>query len=269
MNNVRYEFTNFICSIAWLHEIGTRDEQQDAYYISRNDDSLLAVVCDGMGGLKDGKIASNITIQKIGELYKNLKSTDDFPTFFISTSDLLDEAVALHNRNNKEKYKCGTTIVAVAIKNKSLYWFSCGDSRLYIIRDGEIAQVTEDHNYQNKLNTLLKQGLITKEQYSLESLKGEALTSYIGKNGIDLVDINTTPFKLYNNDMLVLVSDGLYKLLNDNQILGTILSDYDSEKIPELLFKEAKKVCKGSQDNTTIIVIKYQEETNETNSMHS
>ncbi len=255
MNKVTYKFNDFQCDIAWISELGSRDEQQDSYYINHNDDSVLAVVCDGMGGLNDGGAASTIVTLKIGELYKKKSGAEAFPDFFTTASDILDEAVNIFNKQADSRSRSGTTIVASAIQNRNLYWFSCGDSRMYIIRDGEIAQITQDHNYQSRLKDMLANKELTKNQYVYESSRGDALISYIGMGGIDLIDINTSPFKLQSKDIIILASDGLYKALTDEMILDIVRKNSEVSKIRDILVKKAKEMCKNVQDNTTIIVI--------------
>lgn len=269
MNKVMYAFKNFQCNVSWLSDLGSREEQQDSYYINHNADSLLAVVCDGMGGLSNGQAASTIVTLKIGELFKKKLIDESFPDFFTASSDILDEAVNSYNKQFENGFRSGTTIVAAAIHNKDLYWFSCGDSRMYIIRNGEIAQITQDHNYQTQLDNLFAQGELTEKQYINESSRGEALISYIGMGGIDYIDINSKPFKLLNNDIIILVSDGLYKALNNNTILNVVCSNLDVVSISEELSKKARELSHGVQDNTTIIVIKYQEVADETDKMHA
>lgn len=259
MNCVTYKFDLHQCVLAWSSDLGTREEQQDSYYINRNEDSILAVVCDGMGGLSNGRTASTIAIQKIGELFKKKDSTESFPSFFIASSDLLDEAVCAYSKRNDNGEKSGTTIAAAAIQSDKLYWFSCGDSRIYIVRNGEIAQITQDHNYQTQLDALLEQGEITKTQYVNESSRGDALISYIGMGGVEKIDINTAPFILKNDDLIILMTDGLYKAI-DNAVLANVAKTAENvEILVNQLSQKAYELSHGVQDNTTIIIIKYQE----------
>lgn len=259
MNCVTYKFDTHQCVLAWSSDLGTRTEQQDSYYINHNEDSVLAVVCDGMGGLSNGRAASAIAIQKIGELFKKKSNNEPFPSFFIASSDLLDEAVCAYSKKLKNKERAGTTIAAVAIQSNCLYWFSCGDSRIYIVRNGEIAQITQDHNYQSQLDILYAQGEISKDQYLSESSCGDALISYIGMGGIEQIDINKSPFPLKKDDLIILATDGLYRSIDCNIITDLIKKSESIENLVAQLSQTAHELSHGVQDNTTIIVIKYQE----------
>ena len=259
MQKICYEFDNYTCQIAYESFLGTREEQQDSYYINANTSSILAVVCDGMGGLNNGKIASNIATYRIGELFKQKNENDDFPKFFEDASDLLDEAVSNYSKNNCGNARSGTTIVAAGIEYRKLYWMSCGDSRMYIVREKELVQITHDHNYKLELDSLYSDSKISKDQYNKGLCHGEALISYIGMGGIELIDINQRPVTLCNDDIILLASDGMYKCLSEAEISEIIHDNMSDVGVltEKLLANAIKNAAGGSQDNTTIIAVKY------------
>lgn len=259
MNCVTYSIDMHQYILAWSSEPGTREEQQDSYYIHHREGSILAVVCDGMGGLRNGRTASMIATRKMGELFRNKDVNESFPSFFMASSDLLDEAVCAYRKKNDNGEKSGTTIAAVAIQGDKLYWFSCGDSRIYIVRNGELAQITQDHNYQAQLDVMLEQGEITVNQYETESTRGDALVSYIGMGGVEKIDINHTPLMLKKDDRILLVTDGLYKAIDVGNLSKIIKTDASVDNLVNQLSKKASEFSHGVQDNTTIIAIQYRE----------
>ena len=135
--------------------IGTRNEQQDRIAVKEKNKQLLAVVCDGMGGLSGGQIASKYVVEQLIEDFEKDENTN--PTDF-----LLNEAIQLDKEINELKDEngkyigAGTTLVAVIIKDHKLYYVSVGDSRIYLIRKEEIAQITEDQNYRLTLKRELE-----------------------------------------------------------------------------------------------------------------
>jgi len=237
--------------------IGTREEQQDYGYYKVDNQRVVALVCDGMGGLDSGTIASTVATNKFKELYEHKNPAQAIPEFLLNSVDILDEYVFHLKDEEGKKLAAGTTLVAAIIENDSLFWLSVGDSRLYILRGNEFVQVTRDHNYFLKLNQMLKEDAINQEQYSAEAKKGEALISFIGLGGIDVMDINNTPFKLLHGDIILLSSDGLYKALSDDEI-ALCLQKADIENSLEALISKASDKAKMSQDNTTCIIIKYE-----------
>ena len=256
----------FRYSVAMKSVIGTREEQQDCSFFKENDEHIVAVVCDGMGAPEGGKIASTLVVEKVKDLYEQKDLREPFPLFFTTAVDILDELVFRLNDKKEKKIYGGTTIVAVAIEKDSLYWLAVGDSRLYILRNDEMVQITRDHNYFFKIDQQYQEGEIDENQYLSVADKGQALISFIGMGGIQLIDINHKPFKLYPKDTILLTTDGLYKALSDDEISQCLQTENTKEAM-EALFSKAKERAYKAQDNTTCIVIKYEEVKDETDKM--
>ena len=236
--------------------IGTRDEQQDFAFQSVTEKSVVAAVCDGMGGHESGKLASVITIEKFKELYYKKDPAEPLYDFYHKSVDILDELVFNLKNNQGGKLGAGTTFVAAAIENNNLFWLSIGDSRLYILRGDEFVQVTRDHNYFMLLEQMFREKEISRSQYQAQADKGDALISFIGMGGIEVMDINRLPFKLLQNDTVLLSTDGLYKTLNDEEI-KQCLRVKDAEEALNLLMTQVDKKARQFQDNTTCVIIKY------------
>ncbi|MDR2591049.1 MAG: SpoIIE family protein phosphatase [Oscillospiraceae bacterium] len=233
--------------------LGTRDEQQDAYYANSSDGRTFAVVCDGMGGSLGGAAASSTAVTKIRELVSSKKPDETYPMFFIRVIDILDEEIVMLQKQKNTK-GAGTTIVAVIIENKELHWLSVGDSRLYIIRQNEIAKVTRDHNYALSLehfyNDEHNSSVILKEEQ-----RKDALISFIGIGGVKIFDVNNTAFSLIDNDIILLTTDGLTNLVNDDEIYQILINENINSSF-EKLFELAESRANGVQDNTTCVLIK-------------
>ena len=245
--------------------IGKRKTQQDAAIVSTNDreenaevQKTLAVLCDGMGGMEGGEKASNLCVNTIHKDFYDGKKIPDITQFLFDEIDKMDIEVADLCSDEGKPLKAGTTLVAVVIENNKLYWASVGDSRLYIIRDEEILQITKDHNYLMELMEMVEQKRITLEE-ALDDDDKEALVSYIGIGGIKYVDYNKNAFELLPGDCLIMCSDGLYRALDNEAIKQIVMaSDGDMPETAKYLVEEAMKLGNKYQDNTTVITIKYQ-----------
>jgi protein phosphatase len=239
--------------VAMKSIVGTRDEQQDCAYYKKSVNGVFAVVCDGMGGMVDGQIASTVTVEKTKELYLSKDTTESIPAFFFRIVDILDERVCSLKNSEGERLTAGTTIVAAVIENNNLYWLSVGDSRLYLLRGTEIVQVTRDHN--NFLSP----------DYTNHESKGdgkrasnkELLVSFIGVGGVELMDYNEKPFTMVQGDTVLLTTDGLYKALPDDEIRRLLQKNDDIEVAVHDLIEQSTKQSKGFQDNTTCIAIRF------------
>ena len=242
--------------------LGSRKSQQDMYAVSNSvvdlesEDSIAwAVVCDGMGGMASGELASQMTSEVMSQVLKNVLPTD-------SIQDVLTQAVNIANEEVKkislqQSVLTGTTLVCVVIKNDEMYYSSVGDSRIYIFRNNEFLQITRDHNYMLELMEMVKVGEITVED-AAEDPQKEALISFIGIDPLKLVDINEKPLVLQNNDIILLCSDGLTKILNDDEICEIIKENINTpSEIVDVLLREVQMGQLKNLDNTTIAVMKY------------
>lgn len=239
--------------------MGTREEQQDFALFKSTDGSLFAVVCDGMGGLKGGSIASSIVATELMAQYEKREKSEPIKDFFFNVVDVLDEKVCSLVDEENKKLRAGTTLVAACIEENKLNWLSVGDSRLYVIRGREIVQATRDHNYNLNLNALLKSGMLSEQEYNKEKVRGESLISFIGIGGIEVMDISQKPLSLQNGDYVLVTTDGLFKLMSDQEIKETIITGRSVDESADLLIEKSFKKAVKSQDNTTFILIKIEE----------
>ena len=236
---------------------GNRQYQQDAVYVSKGKKlaankktRVLAVVCDGMGGMADGGKASQTAIQMLVSAFKQIEKSAsvDIPTFFRQGILAIDEAI--YNFPKENGKGSGTTMVAVIAEDNKLYWASVGDSRIYIIRGSQMRQVTRDHNYWLRLQEMVANGQMQKE----------ALISFLGIGNVNLMDVNTQPFEMQYGDVVMLCSDGITKTLSDEQIHGIIVSDIVSmEDKAKTLVNAAITGNTHSQDNTSVAILQYKE----------
>ena len=150
--------------------------------------------------------------------------------------------------------KVGTTMVAAVIKEGFLYWISVGDSRIFLYRNGKLNQLTRDHIYANKLEDDLKKGLITKKEALKPKHRG-SLTSYLGLKEINKINISDEPIKLQSGDRVILSSDGLFKTLDDNEIVAE-LNNHPFKSAKKLIEKTLAK-NKKNQDNITLTILAY------------
>lgn len=238
--------------------LGTRKYQQDFAGLIVTENGLSAVICDGMGGLNGGEKASSEAVRLFLQDYMNMACDDSKSEFLRQEANKMDELVFQLKNSSGGPLKAGSTVVAVIIESFELYWMSVGDSRIYILRGDSMIQVTKDHNYKLKLNEALEAGDISPEKYEAEILSGqaEALISYIGMGGLKRVDINPKPFLLEDDDVILLCSDGLYKSLNEHQIMSLlkdnkVCSRVAAKRLSAMALQQSGK----GQDNTTVLVI--------------
>ena len=240
--------------------IGTRKKQEDRIGVEEKPGQLLAVVCDGMGGLAGGEQASAEAVNRLLADYRE-RDVADAGQFLLEEAIKLDILVNEMENEEKQRLGAGTTLVAVLVQRGKLYYVSVGDSRIYLMRGKEMVMLTEDHNYGLLLRRALENGTMDEEEFRRESRQAEALISYIGMGGLRAVSYNgTEPVRLKQGDKILLCSDGLYKSLTDETIAHelrycTLETMEDTVRRLAEMAAESAAAQNRKQDNTSMILI--------------
>lgn len=238
--------------------LGGRDDQQDStgYLIGEKD--CLVVICDGMGGHRGGKLASTLGVQMMLDAFEYIDEKENVQCLFLDTVNETDKRIACLTDEMDEPLRAGTTIVSVYISEKSISWVSVGDSRLYLVRGSEIVQITQDHTCALALKENQAAGLISDSFYEQQSSSADALISFLGADGLPIIDSNVEALNLCSGDRLLLMTDGLYKYVSDDAIFEalercTVISD-----AAKALDCEAQRCATRQQikrDNLTLAII--------------
>lgn len=209
----------------------------------------IFIVCDGMGGHTSGEIASRLAVTRLKDFIENNSGSSR------STKQLLIEALEDANQAIIDKtvetpeYKgMGTTCVILAIKSGVVYYANVGDSRMYIIRNGVIHQLTKDQTF---VQTLVDQGHITYDDAENHPRKNELIQA-LGINEKIVPEVNDVSLRIYKGDKFILCSDGLSGMIKDNTI-NDIVNNNDPVSASEMLVRAANE--NGGTDNITVQVI--------------
>lgn len=229
-----------------------RTQNQDAYQIVQLDrNTLLCVLCDGMGGAKSGNIASalaiDVFVQELRRVHKAGMSREAIEQMLISGAKLANFTVFDQAQQFEEFDGMGTTLVAAYIVGKRATILNVGDSRCYHVGREGIRQVTKDHS-------LVEMMIARKE------LTPEQARTYPGKNYITraigteaMVECDLFRLKLERGDALLLCSDGLSNIVDEQEILFEVVHGVNKEYCCQRLLDIAK--MRGAPDNVTSVLV--------------
>lgn len=239
---------------AAITDIGkVREINEDNYCIDEGRIGLY-IVADGMGGHKSGEVASSIAIKIIREHIK-LFLTDEY--LEQTVKGVIFEAFNRANKEiynkSKEDFSCegmGTTVTMALIIENKVYVGHIGDSRAYLLREGELKQITEDHSL---VAELVKNGSIT-EREAMKHPQKNIITRSLGTDENVKVDIFSLEF--YKEDMLVLCTDGLTNFVDKEEMKKILIENEDCFESCSTLVTLANQ--RGGYDNITILIVKNQ-----------
>lgn len=239
----------------YLTDVGkVRSHNEDSVIITKNsDDEYLLAVADGMGGHSAGEIASSIAISYLGKQFnetfnnkEKVEAVNWLRDNIVEINDLIFDYVKTH----PESKGMGTTLVAAIVTSKYILFANIGDSSGLVMKNGKLHKVTYDHTL---VNLLLKAGELTEEE-AKDHPKKNVLMKALGAN--DPIDVD-----IFDCDMdiesILLCSDGLTNMLENEQIEKVLLEDIDIEdKVIKLIRKSNNR---GGTDNISVAYISLAE----------
>ena len=205
----------------------------------------LYIVCDGMGGHKAGEYASRYTAQRI--VAHASRSRSENPIRILRDAvQKANEILVIESREDVEKQGMGTTVVAATVYDHKMYVANVGDSRLYVVND-TIKQITTDHSY---VEEMIKRGNLQRENARSNPNKNIITRAVGAKNDIQ-ADIYVLELK--PGDLLLMCSDGLSNMLEDEEMRMIIKRQRDIVEMAEKLVEAANE--NGGKDNISVILI--------------
>lgn len=243
-------------SLGKIHDIGRRDYQQDSFgqtAVLRNT-GILAVLADGMGGLSGGERVSQKIVMEALTFGSTLQA-NQVPTALPGMVAGINRAVN-QMLGPKGLYTSGSTVVSALITGNALRWISVGDSRVYLYRDGQLSQLSRDHDLLQDWMPDILEGKRSMAE-ALRDPNGRKLTSFIGMGELRHVDYNRTPIPLLPGDRVLLMSDGVYGTVSDAE-MAAILRDCGSVQLAAShIGQRIMGAALPYQDNYTLIVLGY------------
>ncbi len=239
--------------------IGDRHSQQDSFGFADPDDQeflahggFLAIVCDGMGGMEYGDAASRTAVRAFLDAYARKTPAESIPDALErSVREANAQVVALaHSLGMSEGI--GTTLVATALHDHSLYFISVGDSGIFLCANGQFRMMNRLHIFANLLDAAVARGSLSRED-AQNHPERESLTSFIGAENLEEIDRNADPIPLSPGDTVLLASDGMFKTLDAQEIAASLQGP--PQTWPDALVERTIAKKREHQDNVTVVSV--------------
>lgn len=246
-------------------DVGRKREANEDCFVTVPEDRLF-VVADGMGGHAAGEVASRLAVTAIADFIASTRRDAEitwpfeYDTTMSMEGNRLKTAIRLANQRildtisqKKDLEGMGTTLVGAIVSHHRVSVAHVGDSRAYLIRDGGITQITSDHSW---VNEQVKLGFLTKHDASRHPFRN-VVTRALGSKEDVVVDV--VEQDAHKGDYILLCSDGLNTMLDDEAIVRTILNhENDVEQAAKALVCRANE--NGGEDNITVILVKVEDD---------
>ena len=238
---------------------GKREYQEDDYGLLDGRDlgldgseHSMLVVADGMGGHVAGATASGLLSKTFVETYPQTSGpiVDRLRACLEAANNALADAIA----ENSELDSMGSTLVAAVVASEGLHWISVGDSPLWLFRKGKLSRLNADHSMAPVLADLVAKGDMTAEEAARDPRR-HALRSAVMGEDIHLIDASAQPVAVEKGDQLLLASDGLLTL-SEQEIVAILKKTQDAplEDSAAALIQAVEAAEHPHQDNTTILL---------------
>lgn len=232
-----------------------RSNNEDACFVLLPD--KVYVVADGVGGGNSGEIASRTAVNEVADYVvenpiKLMTNKYAIVNYLQSAIDLANTRIYNMAREYKENTGMATTLIVTYVSHGKAYISNVGDSRVYLYRNDQLVQLTEDHTY---LNTLVKAGIMTKEQAMVDERKN-VITKALGAEPTvepDFFQVDVQP-----DDIFIICTDGLYNEVPCEEMIEIIKAETSMSDLTTELISRANK--NGGRDNITTVCLKVTEE---------
>ena len=236
-------------SVFQISRRGGREKNEDRMGYCYTRAACLFVLADGMGGHPQGELAAQIAVQTVSALFQRQArpALADVQAFLSSALLAAHQQILRHGNQHGLLDSPRTTLVLAVVQDGIARWIHCGDSRLYLVRHGEVRVRTRDHSYIELRNAAIP---------GLERVNRNVLFTCLGSPTRPLFDISS-PMALEQGDRLLLCSDGLWSALDDTTIARQLGHSPVAQAVPELVEQALRRVGPSS-DNVTAVAMEWE-----------
>jgi PPM family protein phosphatase len=239
-------------SVYQVSRKGGRAKNEDRMGYCYTRDAGLFALADGMGGHPEGEVASQLALQTLSAMFqREAKPKLADPLRFLNDAVMAGHHQLLRYATERAMVDTPrTTVVACLVQGNQAYWAHCGDSRLYLLREGKLVARTRDHSYSELQDTMAQVVPLN------DRVNRNVLFTCLGSPGKPVVD-TSGPLVVYPRDRVMLCSDGLWGALSDETIVEMLGSNSVSEAVPALV-ERALRTAGERSDNVTVLAVEWE-----------
>lgn len=216
-----------------------RQTNEDSFLVRKG----LYVVCDGMGGAQAGEVASQMACERMIDLDPSAAGTDELRAAIVDAN----ERISAHSLTEPRLSGMGTTLTSALVRDDLLLLGHVGDSRAYLLHEGTIRQLTDDHSW---VGEMMRRGEITPDEAAVHPHRS-VITKALGTDGEIAPDILEVPLEV--GDRLLLCSDGLSGMISGDSIQELLKLAEPPQAVADALIAAA--LAGGGEDNVTVVVV--------------
>lgn len=231
--------------------IGTREVQEDNYMVADSVQGMLGVLADGMGKRYGGKIASRIVIETFGNLFQEYNAFDN-PGYYFR------KAFQASNREILKAMDDGrgaSSVAAVMIQNKMLHYALVGNVKIAVYRNHDLVPISNGHTINVLAEKKYYQGSLTRVD-AIRMLDEHRLYNYVGQDCFRDIEFMDDPVKLQPNDVVVLLSDGIFEQVTWKRMEDILGGKGDSQEKALAMVEEINNSDAEDKDNASVVLIR-------------
>lgn len=239
-------------SCAARTDVGVVRSGNEDCYLMANDRGLF-IVADGMGGHAAGEVASEMATQLVSQEFRPARgmSDDELMAQMVGAIRAANSAIYRRTLQEQDKRGMGTTVTVLTLLPRRYLIGQVGDSRAYLLRGGVLTQITTDHSY---VQEQVDAGRLTPEEARVHPY-ANVITRCVGSSGDVVPDLFIGTLEA--GDLLLLASDGLTGMLEDEDVRAVLERDLTLEDMVDQLIEDANR--RGGLDNITVLLVKIEE----------
>lgn len=234
------------------NRLGNRANNQDRCLLLDRDGAVLLAVADGMGGHARGDLAAQAFVDTLGRLFLARAGLEDPAAFLRDAFRAAHRAIRCEGEAQHPPIEPLTTGVACLVQGGTALWAHVGDSRAYLVRDGEVALRTRDHT---RVAEMVDAGLITEQQARIHPLRNHVSLCLGGTPQPPPVTLGPTIY-LVEGDVLLLCSDGLWSAVSETRLVS-FLEDEDTAHAVDQLAEAAEQATYPQSDNVSGVALRW------------